>query len=115
MKYYKELLIAALVVAVVLVLYYARGQGKSISEKERLLTIKQIQYDSLMVKQRESDMIALEALTKAAIWEQRANRYLLEAETNQSKYEAVIRRPVARLSDAGIDSAVNRLVAKSQH
>lgn len=116
MRYLRELIITVLLIGFCYLIYKSFQDKSQIDKYEKQFQADQVRMDSIIKLKNEATMVALEALTKAALFEQRFTQATLRAQTIQEKYDKdILRRPVARLSDAGIDSAVNRLVTKSQH
>lgn len=109
MRYYKELLIAALIVAVFWTAFDGQLQRKKLSEfdaKEKQL---KASFDSLKALQHRADIHAITALTDLEVAKGQLREQSKVTEKFKLRYESLRHIGPIRLTDAQIDSAVARL------
>jgi Mg2+/citrate symporter len=109
MNHFKELLISALIVALFFAIFDGQRQRKRLSEFDKTEKVLKAKFDSLTQLQRRADLEAIMALTDLEVAKRQLREQSHITEKFRNRYEVLRNTAVPRLSDAQIDSAVNRL------
>ena len=109
MKYSRELFIAVLIVALFFAIFDGQRQRKHLSEFVKTENVLKARLDSITDLQHKADLHAIQTMTdlNQAIEQLKAQSHITEK--YKLRYETLKHLSPARLTDAGIDSAIRRL------
>lgn len=109
MKYYKELLIAILIVAFFWSVFDGQLQRKKLSEFDKQEEIYKAKFDSLQQLQYKADVEAILALTDLEVARNQLREQSKVTEKYKIRYNVLKSMAPPNLSDSAINAAVARL------
>lgn len=109
MRYYKELFIAVLIVALFFAIFDGQRQRKHLTEFVKTENVLKARLDSITDLQHKADLHAIQALTDLSVARQQLREQSHITEKFRNRYETLKHLSPVHLTDAGIDSALNRL------